>query len=115
MSAISLPPVRSSVGTASDIWTQVKSTSPIYLADTRSTTSWGEVDRVLSSSAKEIKSGAVHEGLGDAGIASLQCHRQYLAGLSGDLDPASFLRDQAATTGALAGVEAAVAFEVIFT
>lgn len=51
----------------------------------------------------------------DAGIASLQCHRQYLAGLSGDLDPASFLRDQAATTGSLAGVEAAVAFEVIFT
>lgn len=54
-------------------------------------------------------------GYVEAGVASLQCHRDYLAGLGDKFDSVAYLRDQAATTGALAGVPAAVALEVVFT
>ncbi len=50
----------------------------------------------------------------EAGISSLRCHRQYLAGLNAELDPDGFLRDEAARVGALAGMGAAVSFEVVF-
>ena len=50
----------------------------------------------------------------EAGLSSLRCHRQYLAGLSEELDPEGFLRDEAARAGAQAGMEAAVSFEVVF-
>ena len=49
----------------------------------------------------------------DLGIASLQAHRAYLENLSGDFDPESFLRQNAASTGKRFGSKYAVAFEVI--
>ena len=53
-------------------------------------------------------------GFLDRGIASLREHRLYLDGLGdGDTDPDAFLRGTAEQTGAQAGVEHAVAFEVV--
>jgi hypothetical protein len=44
----------------------------------------------------------------DAGVASLREHAAYLAGLGGDFDPDTFLRDMAGYIGLGAGVEYAV-------
>jgi LmbE family N-acetylglucosaminyl deacetylase len=53
-------------------------------------------------------------GFLDRGIASLREHRLYLEGLGdGGTDPDGFLRDTAEQVGAQAGVEHAVAFEVV--
>lgn len=51
----------------------------------------------------------------EAGIASLRCHRRYLAGLGSEVNPEGFLRDQAGRSGAQAGSAAAVTFEVVFS
>lgn len=74
---------------------------------------WGGVATALfAASPHPTHAVDVTEHL-DAGIASLGSHRQYLAGLNGDLDPEEFLRDEASRFGALAGMEAAVGFEVV--
>jgi LmbE family N-acetylglucosaminyl deacetylase len=46
----------------------------------------------------------------EAGIASLREHRQYLEGLGGEFDPATFLRNMAEFAGAAAGCPLAVLF-----
>jgi len=51
----------------------------------------------------------------DVGVASLRCHRTYLDALGGDFDPDRFLRSAAHATGESAGVEYAVAFELVPT
>jgi hypothetical protein len=52
-------------------------------------------------------------GFLDHGIASLQAHSVYLANLSADFDPTTFLRQQALEAGQALGCEHAVSFEVI--
>jgi len=49
----------------------------------------------------------------ELGIASLKAHRAYIENLSGDFNPESFLRNNAAATGKRFGCKYAVAFEVI--
>jgi hypothetical protein len=48
----------------------------------------------------------------DAGVASLETHRIYLANLEYDFDPRGFLTSQSASIGKRFGCEYAVAFEV---
>ena len=48
-----------------------------------------------------------------AGVASLHCHRTYIDELAGDFDPDEFLRGNAATAGAILGVDYAVTFSVV--
>jgi hypothetical protein len=47
------------------------------------------------------------------GIASLKAHRAYLENLSGDFEPDSFLRQNAASIGNRFGSKYAAAFKVI--
>lgn len=75
---------------------------------------WNGVRMMCFAASPFPTHGVEVTGYVEAGIASLQCHREYLAGLGSDLDPAAYLRDQAARTGPLLGVPAAVAFEVVF-
>jgi len=49
----------------------------------------------------------------DKGIASLQAHRMYIQNLSGNFDPETFLRHNAAAAGKRFGCQYAVSFEVI--
>lgn len=74
---------------------------------------WNGVKNVLiSGSAKPTHAVDVTNFL-DKGVASLQAHRAYLENLSGDFDPDSFLRQNAADTGKRFGCKYAVAFEMI--
>lgn len=75
---------------------------------------WGGVRMALFAASPCSTHAVDVTGWLEAGIASLRCHRQYLAGLNAELDPDGFLRDEAARVGALAGVGAAVSFEVVF-
>ena len=47
------------------------------------------------------------------GVTSLLCHRTYIDELGGDFDPDAFLRKNAATAGAILGVDYAVTFGVV--
>jgi LmbE family N-acetylglucosaminyl deacetylase len=49
----------------------------------------------------------------EAGIASLRCHRLYLAALDGHQDPDPFLRGAARNVGDQFGCEYATAFEIV--
>lgn len=51
-------------------------------------------------------------GYVEPAVASLRAHRRYLDGLGGSFDPDRYLREATARTGARAGCEYAVAFEV---
>lgn len=74
---------------------------------------WNGVKKVLiTGSANATHAVDVTEFI-DLGIASLQAHRAYLENLSGDFNPDSFLRQNAAATGERYGCEYAVGFEVI--
>lgn len=74
---------------------------------------WDGVKKVLvAGSANPTHAVDVTDFL-DQGIASLKAHRVYLDNLSGDFDPESFLRQNAAATGKRFGCQYAVAFEVI--
>ena len=74
---------------------------------------WGGVKMVcLSGSPRPTHAVDVTSSL-DKGIASLKAHQAYIENLSGDFDPATFLRESASGTGKSLGVEYAVSFEVI--
>jgi LmbE family N-acetylglucosaminyl deacetylase len=74
---------------------------------------WNGVKKVLiSGSARPTHAVDVTDFM-EKGIASLQAHRAYIENLSGDFDPDSFLKQNAAAAGKRFGCEYAVAFEVI--
>ena len=74
---------------------------------------WGGVKKVLITGSANATHAVDVTGFLNQGIASLQAHRAYLENLSGDFNPDSFLRQNAAATGERYGCEYAVAFEVI--
>ena len=74
---------------------------------------WGGVKKVLiAGSASPTHGVDVTDFLGQ-GIASLQAHRAYIDNLSGEFDPESFLKQNAAAAGKRLGCRYAVAFEVM--
>ena len=79
-----------------------------------STEAWGGV-RFVAVNASTFPTHGVD--IGDtmgAGIASLECHAEYLANLDGDMaDPATFLTESARRSGPQLGVDMATLFEVI--
>jgi len=74
---------------------------------------WGGVKKVLVAGSANPTHGVDVTDFLDRGIASLQAHQAYIENLSGDFNPDSFLRQNAAATGKRFGCEYAVAFEVI--
>lgn len=75
---------------------------------------WKGVRMVCFSGAPEPTHAVDVTGFIDRGITSLQEHQAYLAGLGGEFDPATFLRNHAAEVGKRLGCELAVSFEVFF-
>jgi LmbE family N-acetylglucosaminyl deacetylase len=74
---------------------------------------WSGVRYVCFGGALEPTHGVDVTGFLDRGIASLQAHRAYMAGLGdGSFDPAAFLTWIAAASGARLDVDAAVLLEV---
>jgi LmbE family N-acetylglucosaminyl deacetylase len=74
---------------------------------------WNGVKKVLvAGSANPTHAVDVTDYI-DQGIASLQAHQAYIENLSGEFDPESFLRNNAAATGKRCDCRYAVAFEVI--
>ena len=74
---------------------------------------WGGVKKVLVTGSANPTHGVDVTGYLDRGIASLQAHQAYIENLSGDFNPESFLRDNAAAAGKRCGCKYAVVFEVI--
>ena len=74
---------------------------------------WGGVRLVCLCGSLRSTHAVDITGFLDKGIASLQEHGVYLAHLSPDFDPATFLREQALEAGQASGYEHAVSFEVI--
>jgi LmbE family N-acetylglucosaminyl deacetylase len=74
---------------------------------------WGGVRMVCLSGSPWPTHAIDITGFLDHGIASLQAHSVYLANLSADFDPTTFLRQQALEAGQALGCEHAVSFEVI--
>lgn len=75
---------------------------------------WGGVRRVALAASPYATHAVDITGWLPRGIASLEAHEQYLAGLGDDWPPADmFLTAQAEADGARAGVEHAVAFELV--
>ena len=74
---------------------------------------WGGVKKVLVAGSANPTHGVDVTDYLDRGIASLQAHQAYLENLSGEFNPESFLRNNAAATGQRCGCKYAVAFEVI--
>jgi LmbE family N-acetylglucosaminyl deacetylase len=74
---------------------------------------WGGVKKVLVAGSANPTHGVDVTDFLDRGIASLQAHQAYIENLSGDFNPESFLRNNAAATGKRFGCNNAVAFEVI--
>ena len=74
---------------------------------------WGGVKKVLVAGSANPTHGVDVTDFLDQGIASLQAHQAYIENLSGDFNPESFLRNNAAATGKRFGCKYAVAFEVI--
>ena len=74
---------------------------------------WGGVKKVLVAGSANPTHGVDVTDFLDQGIASLQAHQAYIENLSGDFNPDSFLRQNAAATGKRFGCKYAVAFEVI--
>jgi LmbE family N-acetylglucosaminyl deacetylase len=75
---------------------------------------WNGVRMVCFNGTPEPTHAVDVTGFIDRGIASLQEHQAYLAGLGGEFDPATFLRNHAAEVGKRLGCELAVSFEVFF-
>ncbi len=79
-----------------------------------STEAWGGVRFVAVNASTTPTHGVDITTSIDAGIASLECHAEYLANLDGDMaDPATFLTHSAQRVGPQLGVEMATLFEVI--
>ncbi|HVX17204.1 MAG TPA: PIG-L deacetylase family protein [Acidimicrobiales bacterium] len=75
---------------------------------------WTGVQWVAVSGSADARHAVDITGHLDRGVASLRAHAAYLAGLGDNtIDPDEFLRAMASTAGARAGVEHAVAFELI--
>ena len=74
---------------------------------------WSGVKKVLVAGSANPTHGVDVTDFLELGIASLKAHRAYIENLSGDFDPESFLRNNAAATGKRFGCKYAVAFEVI--
>jgi LmbE family N-acetylglucosaminyl deacetylase len=74
---------------------------------------WDGVKKVLVAGSANPTHGVDVTDFLDRGIASLQAHRAYIENLSGDFNPESFLRNNAADTGKRFGCKYAVAFEEI--
>jgi LmbE family N-acetylglucosaminyl deacetylase len=74
---------------------------------------WGGVKKVLVAGSANPTHGVDVTDFLDRGIASLQAHQAYIENLSGDFNPESFLRNNAAATGKRFGCKYAMAFEVI--
>ena len=74
---------------------------------------WSGVKKVLVAGSANPTHGVDVTDFLDRGIASLKAHRAYIENLSGDFNPESFLRNNAAATGKRFGCKYAVAFEVI--
>jgi LmbE family N-acetylglucosaminyl deacetylase len=69
----------------------------------------------VSGSPTPSHAQVVADGDLDRGVASLEAHAAYLAGLVEPPDPRAFLTEGAAAVGALAGGRYAVAFELYLT
>jgi LmbE family N-acetylglucosaminyl deacetylase len=79
-----------------------------------STPVWPGVRFAAFNGSPQATHGVDVTGYLERGIESLRCHALYLANLGGDMsDPAAFLRSAAESTGALLGVQHAVAFELV--
>jgi LmbE family N-acetylglucosaminyl deacetylase len=74
---------------------------------------WDGVKKVLVGGSANPTHGVDVTDFLDRGIASLQAHQAYIENLSGEFEPDSFLRSNAAATGERLGCKYAVAFEVI--
>lgn len=75
---------------------------------------WNGVKRVALASSPESTHAVDITGYLDRGIASLEAHALYMAGLGDDWPPADFfLTARATETGPLLGVAHAVAFELV--
>ena len=74
---------------------------------------WGGVKKVLVAGSANPTHGVDVTDFLDRGIASLQAHQAYIENLSGDFNPESFLRNNAAATGKRFRCKYAVAFEMI--
>lgn len=75
---------------------------------------WGGVKAVALAGSPEATHGADITGFLDRGIASLEAHAAYMAGLGPDFPPADmFLTTMAEAAGPALGVKHAVAFELI--
>jgi len=74
---------------------------------------WSGVKKVLVAGSANPTHGVDVTDFLDLGIASLKAHRAYIENLSGDFNPESFLRNNAAATGKRFGCKYAVALEVI--
>jgi LmbE family N-acetylglucosaminyl deacetylase len=75
---------------------------------------WDGVDFVLASGSPETTHLVDVTDFIDLGVASLQEHKAYLAGLPSDMsDSASWLKEQAQANGPRIGVQYAVGFELI--
>jgi LmbE family N-acetylglucosaminyl deacetylase len=74
---------------------------------------WGGVKKVLVAGSANPTHGVDVTDFLDRGIASLQAHQAYIENLSGDFNPESFLRNNAAATGKRLGCKYAMALEVI--
>lgn len=75
---------------------------------------WNGVKAVALANSPEATHGADITGFLDRGIASLEAHAAYMAGLGPDFPPADmFLTTMAEEAGPRLGVEHAVAFELV--
>ena len=74
---------------------------------------WDGVKKVLVAGSANPTHGVEVTEFIDQGIASLQAHQAYIENLSGDFEPDSFLKQNAASTGKRFDCKYAVAFEVI--
>ncbi len=74
---------------------------------------WGSVKKVLISGSPQPTHAVDVTDYLDKGIASLKAHRAYIANLSGDFDPETFLRSSAKANGKRFRCKYAVAFEVM--
>jgi LmbE family N-acetylglucosaminyl deacetylase len=74
---------------------------------------WGGVREIWAANSPRARHAVDVTGTFDRGLASLQAHEQYLAGLgSGNFDPEEFLTSLCRQSGTRLSVRYAVAFEV---
>ncbi len=74
---------------------------------------WNGVKRVFIGGSNTPTHAADVTDFIDRGVASLEEHRAYIAGLGRDFDPDMFLRMNANATGELLGCDYAVSFQVL--